>query len=198
MQQDESFLIKKAARGDVESFEKLIEAHQKKVFNIALGMLKNPADAEDIAQDVFIKVYKSLKNFKGQSSFSTWLYRVTTNTCLDELRRRKTRQTFSIDEEIVTQEGEVSKQVVDDSPSPDEILEKNELKRNISHAISKLAKEHRTVIVLRDMQGFSYEEIANILQLPLGTVKSRINRARLTLKDILKADRELYGLDFVK
>lgn len=198
MRQNEVFLIKKAAKGDVDAFEMLIEEYQKKVYNIALGILKNHDDANDIAQEVFIKIFKSIKNFKGESSFSTWIFRITTNACLDEIRKRKNNQTVSTDENIVLDDGEVTKQIIDDGPSPDEIYEKNELKKYVAKAISNLGEEHRTVIVLRDIQGFSYDEIADILDCPKGTVKSRINRARLMLKDILKKDRELYGFNFVK
>jgi len=198
METNENILIEKSRKGDIEAFEKLIEAYQKKVFNIALGILNNYDDANDIAQDVFIRIFKSIKNFKGESAFSTWLYRITTNACLDELRKRKNKNVISLDEDIRFDGGEIPRQIVDDGPPLDVIAERNELKRIVNNAISELSEEHKTVIILREIQGFSYEEIAEVLKCPQGTVKSRISRARNILKDILKNKRELYDKDYVK
>ncbi|NMB95342.1 MAG: sigma-70 family RNA polymerase sigma factor [Clostridiaceae bacterium] len=198
METKENVLIEKSKKGDINAFEKLIETYQKKVFNIAFGMLNNYDDANDVAQEVFIRIYKSIKNFKGESSFSTWLYRITTNACLDELRKRKNKNVVSIDEDILFEEGEVTRQIVDDSPTPDIIAEQKELREIVNDAIAQLSEEHRTVIMLRELQGFSYEEISNIINCPQGTVKSRINRARSALKNILKSKRELYDKDYVK
>ncbi len=192
-------LIKKSQKGDIESFEKLISSYQKKVFNIAFGMMRNHDDAYDISQEVFIRVFKSIRKFKGQSSFSTWLYRITTNACLDELRRRKNNKNIiSIDQEIQLEEGEVFRQIEDDGPTPELAAERNELREIIGEAISQLSDEHKEVIVLRDIQGFSYDDIADIIKCPQGTVKSRINRARRTLKEILKNKMELWDKDYVK
>jgi RNA polymerase sigma-70 factor (ECF subfamily) len=200
METCERILIERSKKGDIEAFEKLVEAYQKKVFNIALGMLNNYDDASDIAQEVFIRVFKSIKSFKGESAFSTWLYRITTNACLDELRKskNKTKNIVSIDEDIHFEDGEAARQIVDDSPSPDMIVEANELKNIVNDAIEELSEEHKTVIILREIQGFSYEEIADIIKSPQGTVKSRISRARNILKDILKNKMELYDKDYVK
>lgn len=198
METKENVLIEKSKKGDIHAFETLIEAYQKKVFNIAFGMLHNYEDANDAAQEVFIRVFKSIKNFKGESSFSTWLYRITANVCLDELRKRKNKNVVSIDEDITLEEGEISRQIIDDSPTPDIVAEKNELRKIIYNAISELSEEHKTVIVLRELHGFSYDEISEMIKCPQGTVKSRISRARNILKNILKNKRELYDRDYVK
>lgn len=195
----EKELVKRSQEGDIESFEKLISQYQKKVFNIALGMIRNYDDAYDASQEVFLRVYKSIKKFKGQSSFSTWLYRITTNVCLDELRKRKKNiNNISIDQEILLENGEVFRQIEDHENIPDLQAEKNELNRIIRNAIYNLSDEHKEVIVLRDIQGFSYNDIANIIKCPEGTVKSRINRSRKILKEALKSKMELWNEDYVK
>jgi len=198
MKTKENVLIEISKKGDISAFEELIETYQNKVFNIAYSMLNNYEDANDVAQEVFIRVYKSIKNFKGESSFSTWLYRITTNVCLDELRKRKNKNVVSIDEDIPFDDGEVTRQIVDDGPTPDIIAEKKEVREIVNEAIGQLSEEHKTVIILRELQGLSYEEISKIINCPQGTVKSRINRARSALKNILKSKKELFNKDYVK
>lgn len=198
MSEGERNLLEKAKNGDVLAFERLITEYQKKVFNIAFRMVGNYDDASELTQEVFIRVFKSLKNFKEQSLFSTWIYKITTNVCLDEIRKRKKRKVVYLDEEIKLEENEVKRQIEDDKPTPEMIAEKNEISKAVNDAIESLSEEHRTVIVLRDLQGFSYEEIAKITSCPEGTVKSRINRARQALKEILKCKTELLDCEFVK
>jgi RNA polymerase sigma-70 factor, ECF subfamily len=198
MSDAERELLNKAKKGDVEAFEQLIEGCQKKVFNIALRMIGNYEDASELAQEVFIKIFKSIKNFREDSLFSTWVYKVTTNICIDELRRRKNRKVISLDEEIITQDGSISRQVEDLSPTPQMQVEKKELKKIVNEAIKELSEEHRAMIIMREIQGFSYEEIAQILKCPEGTVKSRINRARNQLRQILKDEMELLDGLYVK
>lgn len=198
MNDNEKDLLEKSKRGDIKSFELLIEGYQKKVFNIAYRIVNNYEDANDLAQEVFIRVYKSIGSFKEQASFSTWIYRITTNVCMDELRKRKNRNVVSLDEELKIDDGEIKRQVESNEPTPEETVEKNELKKIVNEAISSLAEEHRIAIVLRDIQGFSYEEIAKFTNCPEGTVKSRINRARRSLKEILKSKKELLFEEYVK
>jgi RNA polymerase sigma-70 factor, ECF subfamily len=198
MSENEKYLLHQSKNGDMAAFGQLIEGYQKKVFNIALRMLGNPDDASEVAQEVFIRVYKSVKNFKEESSFSTWIYRITTNTCLDELRKRKNKEHISLDEDIHHEDGDMKRQVEDSRPTPDIIAEKNELRKIVKLAINSLSEDHRIVIILRDIQDLSYEEIAKIVKCPEGTVKSRINRARSELKEILKRKRELFTEEFVK
>lgn len=198
MSDREKLLLEKAKAGEIAAFEELIEGCQKKIFNIALRIVGNYDDANDLAQEVLIRIYKSIGNFKEQSSFSTWIYRITTNVCLDDIRKKKNRKVISLDEEIRVEDGEMQRQIVSSDPLPEETAERGELRELVNGAIRSLSEEHRVVIVLRDLQGFSYEEIARILKCPEGTVKSRINRARLALKNVLQSKRELLCEDYVK
>jgi RNA polymerase sigma-70 factor (ECF subfamily) len=161
-------------------------------------MLHNQEDAYDITQEVFIRVFKSMKEFREEASFSTWIYRITKNACLDELRKRKNKATVSLDEDLETEDGAIKRQVEDCSPGPDALYESMELRDIVRTAIELLSDEHKFVIILRDLQGFSYEEIAKVLECPEGTVKSRINRARKALKEILQRRMELLDGDYVK
>lgn len=194
----EKSLLERAKSGDIAAFEQLIESYQKKIFNIALRMLGNYDDAGDLTQEVLIRIYRSIKSFKEQSSFSTWIYRITTNVCLDELRKRKNRKVISLDEEIKLDDGDMKRQIESDEPTPEETAEAEDLRKIVNDAIERLNEEHRIVIVLRDIQGLSYEEIAEVLKCPEGTVKSRINRARQALKNILASKRELLLEGYVK
>ncbi|WZL74667.1 sigma-70 family RNA polymerase sigma factor [Clostridiaceae bacterium 35-E11] len=193
----EKSLIEKSKQGDIESFEILIKDQQKLVFNIAYRMLGNVEDAKDAAQETFIKAYKSLHNFKGTASFSTWLYRIATNTCFDALRKRKAQCHYSYDKPIETEEGQIVRNIPDTHDLPEEIVEKREFKKNMQNAIHTLPEHHRMVIILRDVKGFSYEQISEILDCSQGTVKSRISRARNALKHVLEKDMELYNTDYV-
>lgn len=187
----ERLLIKKSKSGDVEAFEQLIFDYQKKAYNIALRIMGNQEDAKDMCQEAFIRIYKSIEGFKEQSSFSTWMYRIITNVCLDEIRRKKKNDTVSMDSTFETQDGEMHFEVASEDDTPEEAYIRSEKKRAILKAINELNEEYKTAIVLRDIQGFSYEEIANILCCSIGTVKSRINRGRNILKDKLRTLLEL-------
>ncbi len=198
MIENEKYLLEKSKKGDIEAFENLVVEYQKKVFNIALRMLNNYDDASEVTQEVFIKIFKSLKNFKEESMLSTWIYRIATNVCLDELRKRKSRRVISLDEEIQGEDGGFHRQVEDDRPTPEAMAEMNDVKGIVNKAIQMMSEEHRIVLVLRDLQGFSYEEIARIIKRPEGTVKSRISRARSELKEILVKKGELLNIDYVK
>jgi RNA polymerase sigma-70 factor (ECF subfamily) len=184
---NEKDLIRKAKQGDMLAFEELILKHEKIVYNLALRMMNHSEDAMDISQEVFLKAYRSLSNFDERSAFSTWLYRITHNTCIDEIRKRKGKQTYSLEEDLESEDGSMQRQVADDGDTPEESLMRKEQKSEILRALDTLSEEHKAAIILRDVKGLSYEEIAEILELSLGTVKSRINRARNQLKtEILK------------
>ncbi len=198
MSDNEKRLLELAKAGDISAFEQLVEGYQRRIFNVAFRMLGSYEDANDLTQEVLIRIYKSLKSFKEQSSFLTWVYRITTNVCLDELRKRKKQRVISLDEDIKVEDGEMKRQIESEELSPEEVAENNELSKLVKEAIEELSDEHRLVIVLRDMQGFSYEEIANYLKCPEGTVKSRINRARMALKNILGKKKELLLHEYVK
>ncbi len=198
MSHNEQQLLERSKAGDVAAFEELIEAYQKKIFNLAFRIVQNYDDAADLAQEALIRIFRSIANFREQSSFSTWIYRITTNVCLDEIRKKKNARVLSLDEEIHMEDGEMKRQIMSDDPQPDEVAEREELRRLIDDAIKSLPEDQRLVLTLRDIQGLSYEEISKILDCPGGTVKSRINRARQALKNVLYDKRELLSEDYVK
>lgn len=179
--------IEKAKLGDMESFEKLIVSHEKMVYNVAYRMMNNQEDALDLSQEVFIKAFRKMKDFNEKSSFSTWIYRITVNACIDEMRKRKGKQNFSIDQVLEGENGNYEQQFVSKEETPEETILKQEKQSEILNALNTLSEEHKTVIILRELQGLSYEEIAETVGMTLGTVKSRISRARIHLKtEILK------------
>lgn len=186
----EKDLIGKAKQGDMHAFEELILKHEKIVYNLALRMMNHSEDAKDISQEVFLKAYRSLANFDERSAFSTWLYRITHNTCIDEMRRRKGKQNYSLEEELENEEGSMQRQIADEGDTPEESLLREEQKSELLQALENLSEEHKAAIILRDVKGFSYEEIAEILEVSLGTVKSRISRGRNQLKNEILKMRE--------
>jgi len=195
--EDEKLLLEKCRDGDIQAFELLISAYQKRAFNIAYRILENIDDANDATQEALIKVYRSIKDFKGDSSFSTWLFRIVTNVSLDQLRSKKRRQVYYIDKEIVVEDDTLTMEIADYSNVPEDVVDKKEAISQVHRAINLLSEEHKVMIVLRDIQGFSYEEISRLTDCSIGTVKSRINRARLSLKNILIRDKELFLKDYV-
>ena len=160
----------------------------------------NYADASDLAQEAFIKIYRSLATFRGEASFQSWMYRLVTNVCLDELRRRGRTKTVSIEELMESKKGLLMRGENTNSRLPEDAVIRRELQQEVHNVLSALSDEHRVIVVMRDIQGYSYEEIAELLQCSLGTVKSRLNRARHVLKEKLLAHREMlvtgtgYGL----
>ncbi len=181
---EEKELIRRAKNGEKSAFEEIISLYEKKVFSTIYYMVKNENEVEDIAQEVFIKIYKNLKNFKEESSLYTWIYRITINVCIDELKKKK--NIIYIDEKLKTEDGEVELQLEDESKGPDDLAADEELKRKLTECIKKLPTDQRTMIILRDIKGFTYMEIAEMTKTNLGTVKSKINRARASLKRILE------------
>lgn len=190
MSDNETLLLKRIKDGDVESFELLIKDYQVYAYNIAYRMMGNEEDAKDITQEALIKVYKSIHKFKETSSFSTWLYRIVMNTCKDELKKRK-EATVSLDKEIETDDGTISREIGDERLNPSTIVERNEVSQLVQEAISELPDANRMVVVLRDIQGLSYEEISQVIKEPIGTVKSRISRGRNQLKKLLMDQKHL-------
>jgi len=186
---EEERLVEQALSGDGRAFEMLMEKHERKMYAVALRMCANREDAQDCLQDAMLRIYKALPSFKGQSSFSTWAYRITMNTCLDDLRRKKVRQASSVDQLI-----ELGWSPTDENDTPERHADNAELRRSLSRAIQSLPEEMRAAIVLRDVQGFSYDEIAETLNTNVGTVKSRISRGREKLREILSSEAELFGI----
>lgn len=185
-------LVKRTLRGDTYAFEELVKTYQNKVYMLAYRYMSNEDDANDMAQEAFIKAYRSLRSFKGDASFGTWIYRITTNVCLDELRRRKRKIVpLSLDEPLATLDGDdIEREISDHSMAADVIYEKKEFSQNIQMLLDEMKPEHKSVIVLRDIMDLSYEEIAVVLDCSIGTVKSRISRARNLLQKKI-TEREL-------
>ena len=189
---DESALIKRVKNGDLEAFSELVKRYEKKAFNFTYRMLKDAHLAEDAAQEAFLRVFTKIDTFRGNSSFSTWFYTILNNICLDILRKKSRHpDTVSIGQTSSDDE-EYELQIEDKGIGPHESIEKKEAMNLLENALSKLSDEHRAVIILRDIEGREYEQIAKILDISLGTVKSRLSRARLALRKILEEEKELF------
>nr|WP_246208720.1 sigma-70 family RNA polymerase sigma factor [Anaerotalea alkaliphila] len=188
----ETMYIRKATQGDARAFEALIRPYERKVYNMALRMFHQEADAWDAAQEILLKAYRNLPGFKFESSFSTWLYRVAANTCIDLYRKqkRKRERECSLDQTMEERPDGLHRLVASKGDTPEEALVRKETILEVHRAIEALSPDHRMVIVLRDLQGLGYKEIADILECSEGTVKSRISRARESLKRILLENRE--------
>ncbi len=188
---DEVALICAARKGDLDSFNRLVLAYQDLVYNQAFRMMGEPEVAEDATQDAFISAFRKLNTYRG-GSFKAWLLRIVTNLCYDELRRRKRRPTTSLepvdndDEEI-----ESPRWLSDPGESPEAATEREELSRALEHCLKGLSPEFRAIVSLVDLQGLDYAEAALVVKRPLGTVKSRLARARLNMRDCLKGFWEL-------
>ena len=177
-----------AAGGDTEAFERLVRTYENKIYHLALRMCGSADEAADIAQEAFLAAWRGLPSFRGEAGFATWLYRLTSNAAIDYLRRqKKQRGDMSLDDE------ELGLDAVDSGPSPQETAEGSELRSAVAAGLNQLSEGHRQVLVLREIQGLSYEEIASVLELDIGTVKSRISRARSSLRKILLENGNLSG-----
>ena len=183
---NENELVNKARKGDGDAFGQLMHRYNSFIYNVVIGLVKNQYDAQDITQESFFKAYRSLGSFRGDSKFSLWLYRIAVNTAKDFIRSASRRRTLPLEPES-DDDDLPPMQIKDDSPmsEPQEVLEAEERKNAVRKAISRLSDNHREIIIMRDIEGYSYEEIGEILNLELGTVKSRINRARNAVKEEL-------------
>ncbi|MDF2628976.1 MAG: polymerase ECF-type sigma factor [Symbiobacteriaceae bacterium] len=180
-------LVRRAQKGDQAALSELITRYERKTYNLAYRLMGNHADASDAAQEALVRVYTRLPNFRGDSAFSTWLFRVVTNTCLDELRRRGRLRHQSLDNPLPAEEGALPRQTTDESDGPIERAERREVQAAVQRAINRLPDEYRAVVVMRDLQDLTYHEIAAVLGTSLGTIKSRLHRARQALRLIIRA-----------
>ena len=184
----EQELVRAAAGGDTEAFARLVRTYENKIYSLALRMCGSADDAGDIAQEAFLAAWRGLPAFRGEAGFATWLYRLTSNAAIDYLRRqKKQRGDMSLDDE------ERGLDAVDTGPGPQDAAERTEVRSAVAAGLRELSEGHRQVLVLREIQGLSYEEIAAVLALDLGTVKSRISRARSALRKILLESGNLSG-----
>lgn len=168
--------VKKLKKGDNQAFEKLFEEYQQKIYALSFSLLQNREDALDVLQEVFIKIYNKISSFNGESSLSTWIFTITKNTCYDHLRKNKRNP-----------EEEIPENVTDTSPLPEDILQRKEARKAVRAALDTLPPKYKTVLLLREYGDLSYGEIAAVMKMSEGTVKSRISRARdYLLKEILK------------
>ena len=185
--EQELTIIRRVQHGDVNAFELLVAAYEKNVFNVALQMVGNREDAQDMAQEAFLKAYNSLSSFRGDSKFSSWLYRIVSNLCLDFKRRQGRRPSSSLT--VEDDEGEnVQLDIADESQSPEALLERKLTRDAVRRGLQELPDEQRQILLLREIQGLSYEEIGEAMGLEPGTVKSRIFRARKKLCAFLLQD----------
>jgi RNA polymerase sigma-70 factor, ECF subfamily len=182
---DEMALVRAAKQGDVSAFEQLVKRYDRNIFRIAQHITQNREDAEDVVQDAFLKAYENLEQFQGNSKFYTWLVRIAVNESLMKLRRRKTSKTVSMDEDVETEEGSMPREFADWSPNPEQQFGQSELGDILRKTIQGLPSGFRTVFVLRDVEGLSTEETAEMLDLSIPAVKSRLLRARLQLRERL-------------
>ena len=186
--QEELEVVEAVRNGDSAAFEQLVLENQQRVYNLALRMVGNPDDAYDMSQEAFIKAYNSIQSFRGDSKFSVWLYRLTTNVCLDFLRSetRKSHGSLTFAEE---ENDDKELEIPDERFSPQDEAERRELREAVRRGLKALPPDYRAILLLREIDGLSYEEIGSVLELEAGTVKSRIFRARKKLCEILTSDR---------
>ncbi len=189
---DEQALIRSAQRGNLEAFNGLVLRYQQHVYNLAYRIMGDEATAADVTQEAFLSAYRHLGSFHG-GSFQSWLLRIVVNACYDELRRRKRRPTVSLDETIVTEEGVIEFDLPTSAEGPEQIVQRRELAALLQRGINRLPMEQRLTLVLSDVQGLRYDEIAEITHSKCGTVKSRLSRARATLRDYVQLQREAVG-----
>ena len=185
--EQEYLIVQRVLEGDTNAFEELVLEYEKKVYNVALRMLNNSEDAADMTQEAFIKAYNSLSGFRGDSKFSVWLTRIVSNLCLDFMRSRNRRPTVSLSME--DEDGEdVQLDIADTSQSPEQLLERSLTRESVRRGLQSLPEDYREILLLREIQGLSYDEIAAALDIEVGTVKSRIFRGRKKLCDYLIKD----------
>lgn len=193
---EESLLIEKAANGDLDAFNQLVMEYQEIAYNVAYRIMADDAAAADATQDAVISMYRKLDSYRG-GSFKGWFLRIVTNACYDQLRKQKRRPTVALEPE--TDEGEIFDSpvwIADKSAGPEEAVMNTQLEKAIQDCINKLNEKHKVVLVMVDVSGENYETVAEVIQSPVGTVKSRLSRARLKMQECLQAARELLPHQF--
>ena len=189
----EQELVERAKRGDETAFEALVTDNEKRIYNLCRRLVGNPEDAAELTQEAFLNAWRGLGRFQGESSFSTWLYRLASNACIDFLRKEKRRQSLSMTVSLDDDEEERQVELPDERYAPEGELERSEARRAVAEGLEKLTAEHRQVLVMRELNGLSYAEIGAVLGLEEGTVKSRIARARNALRKVLTERGNFFG-----
>jgi len=191
---EDGAIIARYQRGDRSAFNDLVQRHQQRAYHYAYRLTKNADEAADVVADTFVRVYRSLDTFKGESSFTTWLYRIETNCFLDIRKKGNAKQAISLDDALQVADGQVEMQIVDDHDSAHERVEMGERISAIESAMKVLPDHQRSILMMYHAESMSYEDIAEALQLPIGTVKSRLNRARISLREVLRPCRSMFSL----
>lgn len=191
--EEEQRLIRRVLQGNSGAFEPLVRAYQQKIYNLSLRMTKNPADAEDLTQEAFLKAFRSLERFRQDSGFYVWIYRIASNLCIDFLRREKQRGENTVGLTCTDGAEDWSLELPDLRALPEQELERKELRQALQAGFDALPPRQREILVLRDINGLSYGEIAAVLELEPGTVKSRISRARAALAALLAQSGNLFA-----
>lgn len=179
-------LVEKARQGDIKAFEELVVLYQDRVYAQCRQLTGDAVDAEDLAQEVFILAYRGIASFRLEADFGTWLHRIAVNTWINHQRRKKNVIAFSLDEPLETGDGEVSREIAASDDGPQEHLEQVEFREVVDQAFKRIQPEYRAALILREIEGYNYDDIAHLLDCSLGTVKSRINRGRKALKKELE------------
>ena len=187
---DDPTLVRAAQRGDMAAFEELVARHRDKIYARALSMMRNEEEAVDLSQEAWVKGWQRLKQFQGEASFGTWMTRIVINLCLDQLRKQKRQRAESI-EEIDEESGGVERQMPVVTVNPTAGLERQELRQRIDQALNQLSYEHRTVLVLHQFEEMEYKQIAKTMGCSIGTVMSRLSRARARLAQALTPATEV-------
>ncbi|MEN6327019.1 MAG: sigma-70 family RNA polymerase sigma factor [Syntrophomonas sp.] len=180
-------LIEKARAGSLDAFGEMVSQYQDRVYSHCRFLSGNPDDAQDLAQDVFVQAFKGIKSFRNDADFGTWLHRIAVNQWINYQRKNKKGMIFSLDEPLHTKDGEVYRELAASEENISDIIEQSELREILVKALDSLLPEFKAALILRDIEGYDYQEIAKLLGCSLGTVKSRINRGRKALKKKLAA-----------
>lgn len=189
----EQELVERAKKGDESAFEALVTENEKRIYNLCRRLTGNPEDAAELTQEAFLNAWRGLGRFQGESSFSTWLYRLASNACIDFLRKEKRRQSLSMTVSLDDEEEARQVELPDERYTPERELERIEVRQAVEAGLEKLTPEHRQVLVMREINGLSYAEIGGVLGLEEGTVKSRIARARNALRKVLTERGNFFG-----
>ena len=189
----EQELVERAKKGDETAFEVLVTDNEKRIYNLCRRLTGNPEDAAELTQEAFLNAWRGLSRFQGESSFSTWLYRLASNACIDFLRKEKRRQNLSMTVSLDDEEEARQVELPDERYAPERELERTEVRQAVAAGLERLTPEHRQVLVMREINGLSYAEIGAVLGLEEGTVKSRIARARNALRKVLTERGNFFG-----